>query len=533
MACLKSTRTDSRLILIESTVICVAGYLQRHSAAGASSGKCYNMESEASTIKVRIRGIYSQSLAQILLQNHFEIVQPSPDVARRFGLPFRDAIPDIDIWDRSDLQGIVAIAYESLLSKLAEILRRRLGWIITRTPRVAKSSIYKGKVIGKDKRTGQMKVDLGKIYGLLPEKGTKPDSYRMVQVRAHDYGRKSPVLSTNITIPGKVAVLLPEPVVRISTKIKDESKRQYLTALGKKLRQHTEGWGILWRTAAAKLTERELRDGVDDLLDVSQKIYADFEKTNDPGRLFEGTSNADIEFPAEVKKALDETRGKIRSTMKHHHFYKSANYSPLVDFAELIIEERPEEREYMTSKLERVVSRDMPRVNDSINIEHVKLDGRNIVLSRGLVTEVNTGSLTIRRKFRYTNRKLKLNRKRSEDVDVSCTEGDYAVTKVVPGAQTLITKYYSRDGRLKGAYVNLNTAIEVYPSNSDNPSRVRYIDLEIDIVNPINEEARIIDQHLLKRAVERGFITERMADTVERKAKAIYEGMKKKNKKKE
>lgn len=522
MASLKSARTHSRLVPISSTGICVVGCLQHHSAPGASLGKCSNMAE-----KVRIRGIYSQSLAQILLQNHFEIVQPSPDVARRFGLPFRDDIPDIDIWDRSDLQGIVAIAYESLLNKLAHVLRRRLGWIITRTPRVAKSSIYKGKVVGKDRRTGQMKVDLGKMCGLLPEKGIKPDSFKMVQVRAHDYGRKSPVLSTNITVPGKVAVLLPEPVVRISTKIKDEKKRRYLTALGKQLRQHTEGWGILWRTAAAKLTEKELRDGVDDLLDVTQRIYADFEEVDGPGRLFEGTSNADIEFPAEVKKALDETRGKIRPTMKHHHFYKSASYGPLVDFGELIIEERPEEQDYMTSKLERVVSRDMPKVNDSINIEHVKLDGRNIVLSRGIVTEVNTGSLTVRRKFRYTNRKLKLNRNHSEDVDVSCTEGDYAVTKVVPGAQTLVTKYYSRNGRLKGAYVNLNTAVEVYPSSSDDPSRVRYIDLEIDIVNPIQSKARIIDQHLLKRAVERGFITQKMAAKVERKARIIFEGMKK------
>ncbi|MFW9807532.1 MAG: hypothetical protein ACFFFK_12460, partial [Candidatus Thorarchaeota archaeon] len=78
-------------------------------------------------IKARIRGIYSQSLTQILLQNHFDIVQPIPEVARRFGLPYRSDIPDVDIWDRSDLQGIVAIAYESVLTRLTDVLRRRLG----------------------------------------------------------------------------------------------------------------------------------------------------------------------------------------------------------------------------------------------------------------------------------------------------------------------------------------------------------------------------------------------------------------------
>jgi hypothetical protein len=195
--------------------------------------------------KVRIRGIYSQSLTQIMLQNHFDVVQPSPEVARRFGLPFRDEIPDVDIWDRSDLQGIVAIAYESVLMRLTDVLRRRLGNVITRTPRVAKGSIYKGSVLGTDEKTGQTKVDLGSIAGLLPEKSTKQGTQLMVQVRAHDYGRKSPVVSSSITIPGRVAVLLPEPVVRLSAKIKDQETRNRLIDLGGKIRENSENWGIL------------------------------------------------------------------------------------------------------------------------------------------------------------------------------------------------------------------------------------------------------------------------------------------------
>ncbi|MGQ4872221.1 MAG: hypothetical protein ACP6IT_10365 [Candidatus Thorarchaeota archaeon] len=34
---------------------------------------------------------------------------------------------------------------------------------------------------------------------------------------------------------------------------------------------------------------------------------------------------------------------------------------------------------------------------------------------------------------------------------------------------------------------------------------------------------RIIDQHLLKRAVQRGFITEEMADSAQSKAEEVYE----------
>ena len=476
-------------------------------------------------------GIYSQSLTQILLQNHFEIVQPIPEVARRFGLPFRGDIPDVDIWDRSDLQGIVAIAYESILDKLSDVLRRRLGGVITRTPRVAKSSIYRACVQGRDDKTGQTRLDLGTISGLLPDRGLKRGEYVMVQVRAHDYGRKAPVLSSSITIPGRSAVLLPEPVIRLSTKIKDQEKRRELVALGRRIREHTERWGILWRTSAQRLTDEELHNEVDDLLDTAQQVYKRFSDMQESGILFEGTSNADIEFPAEVKEALDMTRAKIKPTVKYHHFYKSAGYAPLVDFAEIVIEERPEEKKYITSRLEKVFQRDMPKKDDPINIEHVKLDGRNIVLSRGRIIEKDQTSFKIRRQFRYTSRKLKILQDYPDNVDVPHDEGDYAITKVIPGSLTLVTDYYSREGKLKGTYINVNTGVEVYPSVGSSPGRIRYIDLEIDVVAPENGETRIIDQHLLKRAVQRGFITQEMADQARKKAETIYESiMEKKNK---
>jgi len=473
-------------------------------------------------IKARVRGIYSQSLTQIMLQNHFEMVQPTPEVARRFGLPFISDIPDVDIWDRSDLQGIVAIAYESILRKLTDVLRRRLGWVITRTPRVAKSSIYKGVVIGRDDRTGQTRVDLGPISGLLPERSLERGTSIMVQIRAHDYGRKAPVLSSSITIPGRAAVLLPDPVVRLSTKIKDPDTRNSLSALGRKLREHTEQWGILWRTAAVKLTHEELYTEIDDLLEVSEKIQESFSIPDTTGLLFEGTSNADIEFPAEVKDALDKTRAKIRPTILRHHFYKSAGYASLVDFAEMVIEDRPEELDYVRSKLEKVVNRDMPKVGDPINIVHVKCDGRAIILSKGRVVETQGNEVFIRRQFRYTSRKLKMTPEPVDDVAVPRDDGDYAITHVVPGSMVLITDYYSKEDSLKGRYVNLNTGVELYPGNGLVPGSIRYVDLEIDVVAPKNGETRIIDQHLLKRAVQRGFITEEMADVARSKAKTEY-----------
>ena len=190
----------------------------------------------------------------------------------------------------------------------------------------------------------------------------------------------------------------------------------------------------------------------------------------------------------------------------------------------MIIEDRPKEREYISSKVEKIISRDIPKVNDPINIEHVKLDGRNIVLARGRVTEITSKGFLIKRQFRHTSRKLKLSQDFPEDVEVVGDEGDYAITHVVPSSLTLYTNYYSQDGHLKGTYVNINTGVEVYPSNGTNPGKIRYIDLEIDVVKaPVDEEPRIIDQHLLKRAAQRGFITEEMADQYRRRAEVVVQ----------
>jgi predicted RNA-binding protein associated with RNAse of E/G family len=312
--------------------------------------------------------------------------------------------------------------------------------------------------------------------------------------------------------------------VRLSTKIKEPEARRNLVNLGRKIREHTDNWGILWRTSAESLTDKELQDEIDDLLDIAQRVYKNYDEMESTGILFEGTSNADVEFPAEVKDALDKTRAKIKPTIDGHHFYKSAGYSSLVDFAESVIEERPEERRYIASKLEKIVSKDMPKVDDPINIEHVKLDGRNIVLARGRIVETSSKDFVIKRQFRHTNRKLKLVQEYAEDVDVVGDEGDYALTQVVPGTMTLFTNYYSKTGRVKGTYVNINTGVEVYPSNGSSPGRIRYVDLEIDVVRaPVDEDPRIIDQHLLKRAVQRGFITEEMAEQSRARAEAAYQ----------
>ena len=73
--------------------------------------------------------------------------------------------------------------------------------------------------------------------------------------------------------------------------------------------------------------------------------------------------------------------------------------------------------------------------------------------------------------------------------------------------------YYSKAGKLKGEYYNINTVVELYPYGA------RYVDLEIDLVRGTGAAPRIIDREELAVLVKEGLIGPQLA----RKAVEIAE----------
>lgn len=56
--------------------------------------------------RVRVRGIYSTALTALLLERGFTIVEPSPVIQQRLGLPEDAAPPEVTVSDRADRQGV-------------------------------------------------------------------------------------------------------------------------------------------------------------------------------------------------------------------------------------------------------------------------------------------------------------------------------------------------------------------------------------------------------------------------------------------
>lgn len=460
--------------------------------------------------KVKIRGIYSTALTKLLLDRGFEIVQPSATVRERFGLKENNESPDLEVYDRYDQQGVQALGTAESVDAFNSILHSCLDDIVIRRWRVATDGIYKGLVKRLDPQTNSFLIDTGSAVGrIAQEEISDPDSKQIVvQVERRGIGAKEPVLTTEINIPGKYAILKSRNKVRISRKIRNQQTRSRLYQLGKELTP--PNWGILWRTASADQPPDVLKKEITSLAKRGKTIMKKAEQVEAPATLWEGSQYVDVEFPALSKKKLDDVRVSITPTVDGHHYYKACGgrVSSAVDMAERLLE-KGGPREEVESLLKQTVMAEYPVPGSVISIEHVKLDGKVFHLGKALIEAFNRHESLIR--FRRVFEKKGI----YDGLKTEKEPGDYAVTEAGIGEWYFKTEYFSKDGRYKGTYINLNTPIELYPNG------IRYVDLEVDVCVWPNGRVEKLDEEKLKEAVAEGVITQKLVKLVREKLREI------------
>lgn len=90
-----------------------------------------------SSVRVKVRGIYTTALTHILLQGGLTLVQPSPAIVERFGLAPAQGEEEINIYDRPDKQGILIEGDEEKVRAVLALLRSALPHAIARAPHEA------------------------------------------------------------------------------------------------------------------------------------------------------------------------------------------------------------------------------------------------------------------------------------------------------------------------------------------------------------------------------------------------------------
>ena len=103
----------------------------------------------------------------------------------------------------------------------------------------------------------------------------------LVQVVKDPGGTKGPRISSHVTLPGRLAVLLPTvSYVGISRRIEDEAARGRLRAVAEACRP--ENMGLIVRTAAANASEEDFRRDVESLLRLWRSIQTRAQHTAAP-----------------------------------------------------------------------------------------------------------------------------------------------------------------------------------------------------------------------------------------------------------
>jgi len=461
-------------------------------------------------VKTRVRGVYTTALTKLLLDHGFDIVQASATIKQRFTLKEDDSSPDLDIYDRRDRQGVKALGKAEPLNRFVSLLQSSFEDVVVRKWAVTADGIYKGLVKEVDAATHTALIDIGFAVGRLsdseiPHPGT---GQLLVQVERWHLGSRQPMLTTEIKIPGANAILIPSRQVKISRKLMDWQTRTRLHQLGEELA--TENWGVLWRTSAANQSPDLLRNEVSTLMENAESIMQRTEHVEAPAVLWEGAHFVNVEFPALSKKRLDEVRRVVAPTIDGHHHFKACGYkvSAALEMAERLLEKGYSQAE-VNDLLRQTIETEFPNDGSWIKIEHVKPDGKVFHLGPGLVEafDQDKSFIRFRRVFKRPGVYDGLKTPKQPD--------DYAITEANLGEWHFKTQYFSKEGKIKGTYINLNTPIELYPY------AIRYVDLEADVCVWPDGRVETLDMEKLEEALTKGLVTEKLVTTVKEKISQI------------
>ncbi|MFQ6090644.1 MAG: DUF402 domain-containing protein, partial [Candidatus Bipolaricaulia bacterium] len=240
------------------------------------------------------------------------------------------------------------------------------------------------------------------------------------------------------------------------------------------------------------------------------KLAERAEALDPPALLLEGEAAAQIEFPGGSKARLDELRGEVLPTAAGHHRAKASGREEEIEALERLVQRLSGSKE--KGQIAGPSPLDPLRPGATLAIEHVKLDGRVLRLGRAVIGHLipEEGTIELEREIKTEGE--------YDGLGLPKEPGDRAVTEFVEGRWWYRTRYYSPAGELKGEYYNINTPIEIYPD------RIRYVDLEIDVVRLPDGDPRLIDEERLKEAVQKGWVTERLAERAREVTRAIREG---------
>ncbi|RLF09086.1 MAG: hypothetical protein DRJ62_07330 [Thermoprotei archaeon] len=440
---------------------------------------------ELEKLSVMVRGIYTTAMVKLLLNNGFEIARPSATTASRFNLTGRDE------WDASvrDHPSKRAIVVEGPRAKeVVEVLQRELPDVLVNSEKQG-FEIYKGVVERVEGRVSY--VNYGAGLGVLNERLAEGQEVLVSPMKNEGKHLSTTPLTRRIRIVGRYADLIKDGWVSAPRGL-PQDKCDELMSLGHLLKP--QDWGVQWKKQAAEVGTRDLMDELQKLREEAAMIMQRASEAKAPCLVYEPPTLYVVTLPYSSKKRLDELRSSVVTTMPNHHMIKSwgRRYAYAVDVVEKLMDRLGGQ---VGEEASRVMMRESLKLGSKVAIEHVKPSGLVYKLTPGVVEEVDYDSMTVTLRRRFRGGGV------YDGLGVPKEDGDYGLSSYMVGSPISKTRYFNSKGELKGVYVNISTPVEVAPK------RVRYVDLEVDVVAKPTGEVEVLDLDKAKGLLDRGVIS--------------------------
>ena len=236
----------------------------------------------------------------------------------------------------------------------------------------------------------------------------------------------------------------------------------------------------------------------------------DFRASGGRVRLATGFLSFEVEFPGGSKLFLDDVRNLVKPTLIGHHQLKIVD-ARKVERAEALLDGSDEMRRELSFEVKEELVYRRLTAGSEVAFEHVKVDGRILYLRPGRIVSLTDRILKVKRGGFKAGGVY-------NGVKIPKEEGDYALTEIRERAWLMKHSYYNLGGDLKYEYYNINTPVEFYPD------RVRYVDLEVDVVREVGGRHRIVDLDKLDSMVSEGYLSEELALSAKRVAGEVAKG---------
>ena len=460
-------------------------------------------------VRVRIRGIYATALTKLLLDNGFQVVQASNLIASRFGIPQVPAAADVTVKSIEDEPSrLLVIGYPDAVDTVLKVLRASLPYSPVWCSPIGLYATVVARIAGA--RNGECIARVDDVELVVQQAGEcrEGELVTLYVVKAPVYPGETGRAVPGIRIVGDYAMLYRggEPRVTISEHISSPEKRALLSSIAYSYRE--KGYGVHWRSSARDADEQTLRDELSKLEEELVKVEEAAKRLIEEGRtgvVASGEKICIMEVSSPDKETLDEIRDKVIPTAKLHHSVKSVGSETLqsiIDYEEEVLGIDRSVRDLLAAGLLRYIASRLE--GRRIRIEHVKLDGKVVELGPAYVREarVEGGGLRLRLERQVRSPGV------YDGLGVEKEPGDTIETIVDTREWIVVHHYYSRDGSLKGTYINVNTPPEV------STDRIRYIDLTVDVVKKPDGITSVIDVEELRRQAEAGIVGEKLLERI-------------------